>query len=1632
MSGSLDNRVVSLSLDNSNFEGNAKKSIKTLNDLDSALQFKNGGASFADVEKAAEKTNFSSLLKAADVVKDRFTSMGVAGMAAIQHLTEKAVDAGLEISRSLSGIDNMFAGYNQYVEINNANRTLVNTTHKSLEEVKNTVGILATFADETSYSLQQMQSAMGQMTSAGGDMKSLTPMLMGIANAASFAGRSARDYAGIINQITQSYPTGSLRSDDFRVLNRTYGLFSEDLMKAFIEVGKEVGTLDAKGQTAQKHLAVTTANFGESLKENWATVEVMEKAFGRFGDVSMKAIKIMDDETNSIDTLFDAYRSLEGQVDDVTLAAARSAQETKTLEEALEATRIGIASQWARIFEYFIGDVNEAVELWSNIADNLYTMFIEPQAELADFLGDVLGKHDTDFADTLDDSSLALDKFKEALVADATKNGKLLLDDQIEKADTFRDVLKLAGDGETVSTVLEKIANGTATAEDNFTRIKAVIDDVTAGKYGRWIGEQTKNLKAAGYEVDNLQAIINEVQKATKSGDLSYFEDLDLWVGEADESIQELAEEAKKLGPSLAESLHADDADTGRMVIIRSLSNIIKGIIDRLDTAKKAFMDMFPEVTADEVYTYLQKFEELTEKFKMSEESAEKITKVFSRVAEIAQSIGGVFKSAFHVVQSVFNLIGSIVSKYFGTEKFSFSDWFDTSSTDIIGFLDKVAAGLEKVATWINNLAESKAGEKFSSLFQGGDSKGLDGTTIKWLTGIVALISMGVPLVEEWLYQFDKLKELLTKTFSKSIRDLIYDVGYAVAEFADKIRATVILEGAGAIFLLAASLWILSTINYENLIKGFVALAALIGGVIAIWMKLRAATSAPLNAKGFQDFLNKALGRLLDLGDMSETAKGFLYIAEAMLVLSAAMWIMSKISWEGIAKGLVTCGLAIYAMLKTLMALQEGKPVYTTLLAAIAFIGLAAAMLVLAAAIAVLAIVGPKAYTGLAVVIVTLLVATAALEYLSKNIKNVGALLGAAAALILIGVAMTALAAACVIFSLLGDKVVTGLSAMAAVLLGAIVALDLFSSMANPGTVAAVAASLIMLSVSMVILGAACMIFAYLPEGSWANLILMGIALGVMIMAMNEMQKAANPGKIMALSASMILLSAAALILSLAVKSFASLGVEGFLGIFELAAALTVLGIAAAVIDPAMSFNLIALSAALVVVSIGIAALGLALGVFSGVDFMTMVTGIVAFGSAAIVFGGIAQLLAPVAPAIFTVSAAFDVFAAGLWIVADGIEKAGKGFETFVNAIERLGNVNVNFTDITNSIVAAVKEMKATVKNVTKEFKTDGQDIAREFQNGIDSVTIDLSGPIFKAIADARSGIEALDTNGMGVVMTEKLNAAFSNITIDAAALSGAFAAAAEAQGSTSMFSEMGTASAVAFSSSFTNTILAATSTANVSGATVAKSTKTGLASVDATGTGEFFGQGFVNGVLKKISDAFNAGLDLGNAAKSGAEAAGNVHSPSRVMYKIGEFYQQGFTNAIHDNIDKAWNVAFALGSAAVRALDESTQKGEVASIVPVLDMSQVYTEMDEFDGTWRPLIKPSLDMSDANPSLANMSAIVSGRQAATSAPQTTSAPAAAAPAASVNFTQNNYSPKSLSRIEIYRQTKNLLATANR
>lgn len=356
----LETKVVEMKFDNSDFDQNVEKSIKTIDKLEDKLEFKDAGKNFKNIEDAASRVDISSLGAAFETVGGKISAMSVAGIAAIGNLTNRAVDAAVDIAKSLS-VDQISAGYNKYESKTSSVQTLVNAGYE-LDEVNEVLDHLMWYSDETSYSFSDMTQALATAASQGLEIKDMIPVIEGMANATSFAGKGASEFSRVIFNLMQSFGTGSLQLIDWKSVNLA-GVSSERLKESLIEAAEAMGTVE-KG-------AITTGNFEDTLKSGWATTEVMMKAFSGWAEFTEEVY----DNLDNYDSTSDAMEALSGTTSDYAESAMKAAQSAKSFTDAIEATKDAVSTGWLTTFDIIFGNINEATALWTDLTNALWDVF---------------------------------------------------------------------------------------------------------------------------------------------------------------------------------------------------------------------------------------------------------------------------------------------------------------------------------------------------------------------------------------------------------------------------------------------------------------------------------------------------------------------------------------------------------------------------------------------------------------------------------------------------------------------------------------------------------------------------------------------------------------------------------------------------------------------------------------------------------------------------------------------------------------------------------------------------------------------------------------------------------------------------------------------------------------------------------------------------------------------------------------------------------------------------------------------------------------------------------------------------------------------------------------------------------
>ena len=185
--------------------------------------------------------------------------------------------------------------------------------------------------------------------------------------------------------------------------------------------------------------------------------------------------------------------------------------------------------------------------------------------------------------------------------------------------------------------------------------------------------------------------------------------------------------------------------------------------------------------------------------------------------------------------------------------------------------------------------------------------------------------------------------------------------------------------------------------------------------------------------------------------------------------------------------------------------------------------------------------------------------------------------------------------------------------------------------------------------------------------------------------------------------------------------------------------------------------------------------------------------------------------------------------------------------------------------------------------------------------------------------------------------------------------------------------------------------------------------------------TGQFIetGKNYVAGLITGLGDGVMLGTLAGTAAmvatliSSTVNGVLDIHSPSGVGYASGRFFNLGIANGMSDSAVLVENSASKVANNMSSALQ---------------------TVLDYFgtDVNLEPTIRPVMDLSDVRAGARNLNVMLSKNRAIVANPELYAPEGnqngTSTASSVINYTQNNYSPKALSRVEIYRQTRRQLA----
>lgn len=378
MSTTVDNRVVEMQFENSQFEKGVRESLKTLEDLKKGLELDKATKSLQSLEDTAKNINFSGMENSLDNLNNRFSVIGET----IHKVESQMLDFAMNTAKKLVfdvPKTLLFGGKEEGFSKYDTETRAIATMRNALPELDNEAGTqkiydtltkLRDYSDETSYSFSGMIDNMSKFIAAGvHDLDTAEMSMEGIANWAAKAGLAASDprFTGVLRELSQGMGAGVFKKQDWKSV-MTANMATEDVQKQLVETAGAMGMLTKSGEKyfvtmkngseLKNPVLVDAKNMAETLQYGWLTSDVFIETMRKFADRST----------------------------DFGRKAYFAAQKARTFGDAIEAVKDSVSSGWSETFRLMFGNVDEATDLWTDLA----TVLQGTMAPLAEFRNGIL------------------------------------------------------------------------------------------------------------------------------------------------------------------------------------------------------------------------------------------------------------------------------------------------------------------------------------------------------------------------------------------------------------------------------------------------------------------------------------------------------------------------------------------------------------------------------------------------------------------------------------------------------------------------------------------------------------------------------------------------------------------------------------------------------------------------------------------------------------------------------------------------------------------------------------------------------------------------------------------------------------------------------------------------------------------------------------------------------------------------------------------------------------------------------------------------------------------------------------------------------------------------------------------
>ena len=1096
--GNIDERIVKMTFDNSSFEKGVSQTIKSLEKLNEVLKVtgnvdavNNISKSMKDIKAQLNTLDFDALNKievkdsiwkklgnalstagkglgnfiskldlggsiqklgssfseavsgskgldkSVETVTNRFSALGVMGVTALANITNKMVNLGTNMLKSLT-VEPVMTGFSEYeTKMGSIQTILANTAHQgtTLTQVTKVLDELNKYSDDTIYNFAEMARNIGTFTAAGIDLDTSAASIKGIANLAALSGSTSQQASTAMYQLSQALAAGRVSLADWNsVVNA--GMGGKVFQDALIRTSEKLGT-------GAEKMIDKYGSFRESLtKGEWLTTEVLTETLKQLSGAYTEA-----------DLISQGYTKKQAkEIMEMAKTGQDAATQVKTVTQLVDTMKESIQSGWAQSWEHIIGDKDQAVELLTNVKD-AFEGIIGPSTEarnkMLEFwnqnggrdavikgltnvfqsLGKIMGSIGDAWKDVF--PSMTGEKLVELSNKFKDFTEKLKVSDSTIKKikDTFKgifDVFKTVGSAigslikafTPLTAVFPTIGNAVLSATSAIGRfITGLSDALAESKVFDKIGNGIKGA---------FEGIGNVFNNVTKGFDefFSYIGNLDFskafaFIGKGFDGVGEML---KPIMSGIGKALSTIDFNTimnamktGTFLkVLQTLKGTFEEVGGIAETAKGAFKSF--SGIGKNIKETLGAAREALEAWQNNLQS-EILLKIAGAVAVLAASLilistidgvklatalGGMAAamtelSLAYIAMMKYGGVTSLFSKGIGGSLLAIA-----TSILILAAALKVLSSLnaEEMLTSLIGVLAALAALALGVKVLNSANKNLKETAVSLVVFGVAMITMGAALKTLGNIDAETLGSGLLAMFGVLTELALF---LSAAKYGDLgiTNSVGILVLSGALLVLSQAVKEFGKLDPTSIITGLAAIGAMLAEI---------AIFSALAGSGTKMIL---------------IATGLTVMSVAMLALSGAMKVMGSLQWDTIARGLTTMAGSLL-ILGTATALISGAKML--LLAA----GLSAMGVALAILGGALKILGTQSWEEVAVSLVSLAGALAILAVAMYAMT--GCIAGAAAMLVMAGALALFIPQLILLSQLSWTEVAVGLVALAGAL----------------------------------------------------------------------------------------------------------------------------------------------------------------------------------------------------------------------------------------------------------------------------------------------------------------------------------------------------------------------------------------------------------------------------------------------------------------------------------------------------------------------------------------------------------------------------------------------------------------------